>query len=142
MKFVFFFLLAILSIAVCSSCEKSTDPSALSIGISGRWQIITDSSYQGAGASNHLVAYQGKDGDYYDFGSDSLLTVKEGDTTFTYAYQITSDSTFSLFTPDDQFHTWPITYSIVDPTTHSLTLINAWMITPGGILGRAVYLHR
>ena len=123
-------------------CRKNTDNGYSASALFGRWNVVTDSFPEGFAAANHIVVYTGKEGDTYDFRSDSNLYITENNQITIQPYHITSDSTFTLIESDEYSDSIPIVYYIHHLTDHTVTLADPWFYTPGGAMGRVVYLKR
>lgn len=128
-------------IFVITSCKKELQSN--SVSISGKWNVLNDSSFAGVGLGNHAVNYSGQPGDFFDFKPDGYLYIKEGSNTNKLSYTVTSDTTVVI----DSFGGVTIdgvsnTSFITNLTAHSVTIIAPFLATPGGIFGRRVSLAR
>ena len=124
MKYIAF---AILLFAACTKNASNN-------GISGKWKIISDSYYSGVAANNHLVTYKGGSEDYYNFDNSGKLYIKEGANFETLNYKRTAvDSVFIESFPDNCH---------IKITDGNAIIISRVLITPGGGIGRSVYLNR
>ena len=85
------FLAVLLYLAACTKTTKSSNESE-SGGIIGEWNLISDSTFEGVGASNHPVDYQGSAGDYFNFSSNGSVYTKEGLAFDTLTYRMVSDT--------------------------------------------------
>lgn len=142
MKFFLLFLLIAALSGIYTACHKDINTGNEASTIGGRWAIIVDSIPEGAGATSHISAYHGKDNDYYDFRSDSNLSIKENDVLSVYPYHIHSDSSLTIVLSDEYSDSIPVTFHVSRPDGSSLNLITGWLYSPGGVMGRAVYLKR
>jgi hypothetical protein len=128
-------------IFIITSCKKELQSNGTTI--SGKWNVLTDSSFAGVGAGNHAVNYTGQPGDFFDFKSDGYLYIKEGSNTNKLSYTITSDTTIVI----DSFGGVTLngvsnTNFITNLTAHSVTITAPFFATPGGVFGRKVSLAR
>ena len=141
MKTIFVFILLVFFVFVYNSCSKTNSGKSGIYQILGRWNILTDSFPAGGPSMSHFETYTGRDGDYFDFDTDSNLYIKEGNHYTTSAYHITSDSTITIA---DYFegNNYPVTYDVTNLTRHTVTIAIPWLYSPGGILGRIVHLSR
>ena len=60
------------------SCKKNSYPAnGINADITGKWNILSDSTFFGVGIDNHPVNYTGKTDDYFDFRTDGNLYIKK-----------------------------------------------------------------
>ncbi len=149
MKRIFLLILIPFFVFVHFSCSKDLNNRNVLQRISGKWNIKVDSFSVGAGATNHLQAYIGRESDYFIFNSNSILYIKEGSQYITSAYHVTSDSTMTVTNNssgrnnDNNFLNNDSTFfNIRNLTDHTLTITAGFYLTPGGAFGRVVYLWR
>jgi hypothetical protein len=125
------------------SCKKDTSSTQKgTFSITGKWSIITDSSFAGVGSENHLVNYTGQEGDYFDFAADGKLYVKENNIINTYNYTLTSPATLIIDSFGITINGVPNTSVITYETPHTIILYTPFIMTPGGTFGRKVHLTR
>ena len=103
--------------------------------------LITDSSYSGAGISNHLTVYVGKSDDYFDFRTDGYVYTKEGTGYDTLSYQLLSYSEIIIESFGLKFNGVP-DISQLTVTSDTLNISSPEDITPGGIFKRTIHLSR
>ncbi|HUZ58608.1 MAG TPA: hypothetical protein VMU83_07490 [Hanamia sp.] len=131
-----FIVIAVLLIFV-PSCKKNATNTPESI--IGKWNIQKDSTSTGVGSGNHLVIYNGKSGDYFNFSTDGHLYTSENSILDTLNYTISSDS---IMIPDFGYVGGVGKGLIPFLSTHSLIITSGYFLTPGGAFGRTVYLYR
>lgn len=120
-----------------SSCKKSSSLTLESI--IGNWNIQRDSTYAGIGSGNHQVIYSGLPGDYFNFTSDGHIYYMENLIPDTLSYTVSSGS---VIIPDFGYGGGIGKGKIQSSSTHSLIIGSGYLLTPGGIFGRTVYLKR
>jgi len=127
-----------------SSSQVSNQTSALvnPSSIIGNWNIVTDSTYAGAGISNHPVDYAGQAGDYFNINANGHIYTKEGTVLDTLSYSNVSDTTIVISPFGITLNGVPETSHIITFTAHSLIINAPEIATPGGIFGRKVSLSR
>src|ERR1700722_884456 len=107
------------------------------------WNIVVDSSYEGVGANNHLVTYQGVAGDYFEFADNGNAYTKEGPVLDTLTYKVLADSVHIIISDfGSNFNGVQDTSVISDHTATSMTITSKEFLTPGGIFWRKVVLSR
>lgn len=129
-------VIAVLFIFV-SSCKKNSTTTHESI--IGKWNIQKDSTSIGVGSNNHLMNYDGKSGDYFNFSTDGHLYTNENSILDTLNYTINSDSIMIL---NFGYEGGVGKGLILFLSTHSLIISSGYLNTPGGVFGRTVYLYR
>ncbi len=141
MKYMPFIVLIFVSCTKQNATDSYKNAYASSNAIQEKWNIITDSFYSGVGIGNHLTAYVGKNGDYFDFKNDGNIYVKE-DTGFdTLSYHLIFDSTIIIESFGLTLNGIPDTSRLI-LTDHSASIISPEEITPGGIFERRIYLSK
>jgi len=127
-----------------TSNQLSTQTTALvnPSSIIGNWNIVTDSTFAGAGITNHPVDYAGQAGDYFDINANGHIYTKEGTVSDTLSYSIISDTTIVISPFGITLNGVPETSHIITFTAHSLVINAPEIATPGGIFGRKVSLSR
>jgi len=139
-------LIVIACILLCFACKK---PEALiccganppDVSIFHNWNIVSDSTYVGVGVTNHLVAYVGQPGDYFDVTTNGLIYTNERGKLDTLHYQLATDSTIAI-------SAFGITLNGVPATSHYSFTANTMRVsspviaTPGGLFGRKISLSR
>lgn len=147
---VLLYLTACSKTAGSSKTVTSLDET-LTAAVSGQWNLVYDSTFEGVGWANHAVDYTGEPGDYFNFSADgSNLYTKEGNVLDTLAYQLLSDSsviitdfgTFVNGVPDTSTITG-LTGSIESGKSPDTIVIESpFFLTPGGEFWRKVKLSR
>ncbi len=136
-----YLLLVIAGLMLCLfSCKKGGDTIDLS-SIAGKWNIVSDSTYVGAGLSNHPVDYSGHPGDYFNFMANGIVYTKEGAILDTLNYTLVAD-TGMIISAFGLIANGVPSISHVKFTGHSLVIASPLALTPGGIFGRKVTLTR
>jgi hypothetical protein len=120
------------------SCSKN-DGIDSSTYISGRWNIVADSTYDGLGIANQLIFYKGQSGDYCDFNTHGSVDIKEGVNLNTSHYQVISNSSIFI---DDFYGSPNDTAYIESLSTNDILISTHLLYTPGGIFGRTLHLTR
>ena len=125
------------------SCKKEIGSVDLNhADILGKWNVLNDSTFIGAGVNNHPINYIGQSGDYFDFRSDDNLYIKEGNFFDTLSYRQTSGTTIIITSFGATSNGVTEASSITNVTAHSVTITAPFILTPGGKLGREVNLIR
>ena len=122
----------------CKKYSSSTDAST----VTGKWNVVSDSTYAGVGLNNHPVDYQGKPGDYFDFRTSGTLYTKEGTVLDTLSYHLLSDTAMIIQSFGIVGNGIPETSHITIFTAHQLVIKAPTVFTPGGIFGRTTALSR
>ncbi len=125
-------------IAFLGACKKDNKGSNK---ITGRWDVVKDSTYVGVGAGNKLVVYNGQRGDYFDFRTDGKVYTKEGTVLDTLNYSVKSANQIVISKPTIIDNYIPV-LSNLSLTAHTASIINPKVLTPGGEFGRSIYLAR
>lgn len=136
-----------------TACHKTTVSSTEneSSGITGKWTVVTDSTFEGVGVNNHPVDYIGAVGDYFDFDStNGDVYTKEGAVLDTLTYKKVSNSSiiisdFGLFGNGVQDTSTLRTLTAVSglgDMVHTMVIESPWFPTPGGLFWRKVTLRR
>jgi hypothetical protein len=110
--------------------------------LSGKWNILSDSSFSGVGVSNHAVNYTGQIGDYFDFKPDGELFIEENGKLDMLSYAFTSDSTITIDSFLNDANGVSETCDITDLTINHAIISTPILETPGGTFGRKVHLTR
>lgn len=126
-------------IAFLNACKK--DDNGSNNQITGKWNIVKDSTYVGVGVSNHLVVYDGQPGDYFDFRTDGNVYTKEGAVLDTLSYTIKPGNQIAISKFGIIANGVP-TVSKFSLTAHTANIFTPRVITPGGQFGRDVDLTR
>jgi len=119
------------------SCKKSSSIEPQSV--IGKWNTQKDSTYAGVGYNNQKVIYSGKPDDYFNFTSDGHMCTRENSVLDTFSYTINSGS---IIIPDFGYGDGISKGKIKSSSTNSLIISSGYLLTPGGIFGRTVYLNR
>jgi len=117
---------------LCSCKKDSGQPTII-----GKWNIVSDSTYVGAGLSNVPFDYAGHPGDYYDFNSDGFVYINEAAVLDTSAYRLISSSQIVINSFENG-----ITSNIKTFTIHNLIIESPMLPTPGGIFWKKITLSR
>jgi hypothetical protein len=135
---------AVLLVFFALSCTKQRAGTSERTGnLADTWNIVVDSSYQGAGASNHLVTYEGVAGDYFEFTDNGNVYTKEGPVFDTLTYTVLADSVHIIISGFGAiFNGVQDTSVISDHSATSMTITSFEFLTPGGIFWRKVVLSR
>ncbi|MGI4728986.1 MAG: hypothetical protein ACRYGB_10480 [Janthinobacterium lividum] len=142
--------LVLILVVVLLSCRKNPqetmticpEPIGSTATVIGKWKIVTDSNFVGAGFTNHELNYAGQAGDYFEFSSDGKLYSKEGIKMDTSVYQLTSDTTILIPSFGVTANGVTQTSRLTNFTATHLTITAHTVNTPGGLFGRKVNLSR
>jgi hypothetical protein len=129
--------------AALISCKKmSEDPGAGTI--TGRWSLVSDSTYSAFQTVGPAIItthnYIGAPGDYYDFETGGVLSVRRGSfSTDTAAYTLTADNKINIvYTPHACLTNCVMfandgagTFSITTLTAHQFVL-SSMLLSPEG----------
>ena len=130
-----------LLLCLLSACIKGGSDSN-NTSISGKWNIVSDSTFNGVGLGNHPVNYAGQPGDYFDFRTDGKVYTKEGTVLDTLSFNQTTYSEIVISSFGLTANGVPETSEITTLSAHSLVIVAPKVFTPGGIFGRKVSLSR
>jgi hypothetical protein len=126
-----------LALYACKKDSNNAKPT-----ITGKWNLVSDSTYVGVGLNNHLVTFQGQPGDYFDFRTDGHVYTKEATVLDTLTYQLTSNTTIIISSFGVTLNGVPETSYIRVLTAHNLAIDAPRVVTPGGVGGRKLKLSR
>ncbi|HEV3323989.1 MAG TPA: hypothetical protein VG052_00240 [Puia sp.] len=133
-----------------TACTKKAGPSNESGGITGKWNLVSDSTFEGVGSTNHPVNYAGGPGDYFNFSSDGYVYTEEGLVPNRLTYRMVSNSRiiisdFGLILNGVQ-DTSTITGLTVNSgsgnSVQTIVIESPFDLTPGGEFWRKVTLSR
>jgi hypothetical protein len=139
-----------------TACTKTAVPSKNGMAsLTGKWNLVNDSTYGGVGLSNRLTGYTGETGDYFNFSTNGNAYTKEGTVMDTLTYRMVSDTSIIISNFGLILNGIPDTSNIAVLTANSLTANNRlapmvqmiviespFFITPGGEFWRKVTLSR
>lgn len=128
----------IILIALLISCKKDTVSNALV----GKWNVLSDSTFEGVAQNNHALDYTGEPGDYFDFRTDGKVYIKESSQLDTLSYTVISSSAVIIQSFGLIANGVPETSDITYPTNNSVTITAPVELTPGGEFGRKVMLSK
>lgn len=135
-------LCALAAITVLSCHKNNSELAQAPSKISGKWNLAYDSTYVGAGYSNHLEVHIGKPPDYFDFGSGGNLEVNEDGVQSDLKYALYPRSKIVISSFGLTLNGFPDTCIITDLTLHTMVITSHFYPTPGGLFGRKVILFR
>ena len=136
-------IIALYSFAIlANSCKKLNEAPKVSFSISGKWSLLSDSTYSSfqtiGPATVNSHTYLGLSTDYYDFKPDSSLSIQYGSfETDTASYSLNSKTLIIRFTSKPCINCINFTndgsgtFTINTLTAHSL-IINSRLVTPEG----------
>jgi hypothetical protein len=121
-----------------------------SADIAGKWSLVSDSTFEGVGVTNHAVNYMGVAGDYFDFSMKGYVYTKEASSPDTLTYTMISDtkliiSDFGLIingVPDISTIAGLRANNGSGNTTQVIVIESPFFLTPGGEFWRKVTLSR
>jgi hypothetical protein len=135
-----------------TACSKTTGTSddMSTDATPGKWNVISDSAFEGVGTGNHAVDYTGVAGDYFSFNTNGDVYTKEGNKLDTLTYRIVSASgiiisDFGLIlngVPDTSTITGLTGNITSDLTGQTIVIESPFFPTPGGLFWRKVTLSR
>ena len=140
MKRILLFGFIIFSAICLNGCNKNS--ASINATFLGKWNIVTDSIYEGVGVNNHIVVYTGQQGDYFNFLSNGVLYSKEGSVLDTLNYSLVSNTAIIVSSFGIIANGVTETSQITNQTSHNLTIASPVTLTPGGVFGRTVTLSR
>ena len=132
------------TIAACwllFSCNKDSVEENGNL-LTGKWSIITDTTYSGVGAGNHPVSYTGKPDDYLDFNTNGILYIMESGRLNSLSYTSVSDNIVVINSFLSDGSGYGDTCSVTDLTMHNAVISTIILASPGGTLGRKVHLSK
>jgi len=143
------FLAVLLYLTACHKTAVSSDEDESS-GITGKWNLVSDSTYWGVGSGNHPVDYTGVAGDYFDFSTNGYVYIDEGAVQDTLTYRMVTDSSiiisdFGLIingVPDTSTLTSLTASNGMGLSVQTLIIESPFFLTPGGEFWRKVTLNR
>src|SRR5471030_2620643 len=105
--------------------------------IVGKWNLVNDSLVWGVGLNVTATHYIGKSGDYFDFGTNNKLYIKEGANLDSSVYQVVSDSTVVLDVNSERYNgIAPVSKIVYTPAGVTLSSPAIFVANPG-----SYYLH-
>lgn len=144
--------LSLLVVLLCwTACTKTTSSNATESAVTGnKWNLVTDSTFEGVGSSNHPVDYTGVPGDYFSFGTDGYVYTKEGNMLDTLTYHQFSDTSIVISDFGVILNGVPDTCTITGltgnldsgNTAQTIVIESPFFLTPGGEFWRKVTLSR
>jgi hypothetical protein len=134
------------------ACTKTAGPSNEygTADLTGKWNLVSDSTFEGAGSSNHPVDYTGEAGDFFSFSTNGNVYTKEGSVLDTLIYKMVSDtsiiiSDFGLIVngiPDTSTISGLTANNGLGITVQTIVIESPFFNTPGGEFWRKVTLRR
>ena len=143
------FLVILLYLTACTKTAVPSNDNGMA-SITGKWNLVNDSTFEGAGSSNHLVVYTGETGDYFNFSTNGYAYTKEGTVLDTITYRMVSDtsiiiSDFGLILngiPDTSTIAGLAANNGLNPMVQIIVIESPFFLTPGGEFWRKVTLSR
>lgn len=137
------------AILYLSACTKTADSISQpeSGDITGKWNLVSDSTFKGVGSSNHPVDYTGVAGDYFNFLSNGHAYSKEGPVLDTLMYTLVSDNSiiisgFGVILNGVQDTSVITGLTTIVGSAQTITIASSLALTPGGEFWRKVTLSR
>jgi hypothetical protein len=134
------------------ACTKTTVQSNVNgtTSLTGKWNLVSDSTFGGAGVSNHPLDYTAEAGDYFNFNTNGQVYTKEGTVLDTLTYRMVSDTSIIISDFGLILNGIPDTSTIAGLTAnnssglmvHSIVIESPFFLTPGGEFWRKVTLSR
>ncbi len=109
--------------------------------LTGKWNIVTDSTYTGVGQYNHPVNYVGQAADYFDIKTNGVIYTKETLVLDTLSYTLKSDTAIVVQSFGGIFNGVP-SVSHLTVNAHSAIIASPMFLTPGGVFWRKITLSR
>jgi hypothetical protein len=143
------FFAVLLYLTACTKTAGSSNESE-SDDITGKWNLISDSTFEGVGSTNHPVNYKGVSGDYFDFSAIGSVYTKEGLALDTLTYKMVLDSSiiisdFGLIlngVQDTSTVSGLSAGAISGLSAQIIVIESPFELTPGGEFWRKVTLSR
>jgi hypothetical protein len=137
---------AVLFVTACSKTAVSSDDPVPDT-ITGIWNLVSDSTFEGIGAGNHRVNYVGQAGDFFNFLPDGYVDTKEGFILDTLTYRFVTPSRviisdFGLILNGVQDTSTVTGLSVINTSHQTITIESPDFPTPGGQFWRKVTLTR
>jgi hypothetical protein len=123
------------------SCSKIKQVK-VSADISGKWNVVSDSSIDGFGINNHAINFIGQPGDCFNFSASGSLYIKEGLDFDTLKYKLVINSSIVIDGFGATLNGIQDTTNIINFTPHTAVVSSPLIITPGGEFQRKVTLSR
>ncbi len=144
------FILSILLYLTACTKTAVTSNDYGTANLTGKWNLVNDSTFAGAGSSNHLVDYMGEAGDYFSFNTNGYAYTKEGTVVDTLTYKMVSDtsiiiSDFGLIlngVQDTSIVAGLAANNGLGFIGHVIVIMSPFFLTPGGEFWRKVTLSR
>jgi hypothetical protein len=134
-----YLLLAIAALLFCLySCKKDNSPATFT----GRWNIVSDSSYTNAPPYSHPVNYAGKPGDYFNITTNGTIYTKEGAVLDTLTYSLSSATTVLIQPFGIVYNYLPETSNITMLTSNTLVIVAPVVVIPGGLFSPGTTFDR
>ncbi|RYE06704.1 MAG: hypothetical protein EOP44_04135 [Sphingobacteriaceae bacterium] len=123
-------------------CAAANIPEGETATLTGKWNIVTDSTYVAIDFYNNHMYYQGQTGDYFDFRNDGKLYTKEGARLDTTSYQLTSDTTILIPSFGISSNGATAVSFITKLPANNIVIKSSKFTAVGGFIGRKVNLSR
>ncbi|WP_426668811.1 hypothetical protein ACPPVU_21585 [Mucilaginibacter sp. McL0603] len=137
------FIAALFVLSGLFSCKKSNQSPAVPTSIVGKWQLVNDSLVSGVGPIVTGSNYIGKNGDYFDFGTNNKVYIKEGANLDSSAYQVMSDSTVVLNVYAERYNAIsPVSKMTFVPDGVTLRSPSVFVANPGSYYLRIINLRK
>jgi hypothetical protein len=138
-------LAALLFLTACKKTNVSSNK-AESAGITGQWNLVSDSTFEGMGPTNQPVDYAGEAGDYFSFSTNGNVYTKEGNSLDTLAYRTVSNSSIIIsdfgMGADTSTITGLTRNFTSGPATQTIIIESPFFATYDGMFWRKVTLTR
>ncbi|TWI94188.1 hypothetical protein JN11_04794 [Mucilaginibacter frigoritolerans] len=125
-----------------STTSTTSNSAVYNTAMVGKWNIVSDSTYVGAGSGNHAVDYAGTAGDYFIILANGTIYTKEGSQLDTLSYHMSSDTGIVISSFGVILNGVPQVSKIITYTSTSLVIASPESLTPGGIFWRKVTLSK
>ncbi len=139
-------LAVLLYLTGCTKTARSPNYSK-SDDITGKWNLVSDSTFEGIGAGNHPFDCAGSVRDYFNFSSNGYVYTREGASLETLTYRMVLDTTiiisdFGIIVNGVQETSTISGLTANSSSTQTIVIESPFFPTPGGIFWRKVTLRR
>jgi hypothetical protein len=136
----------LLHVTACTKTARSLN-SFKPGDITGKWNLVSDSTFMGIGAGNHAFDYTGSVRDYFNFNSTGYVYTREGASLETLTYRMVLDtsiiiSDFGIILNGIQETSTISGLTASNGSTQTIVIESPFISTPGGNFWRKVILRR
>ncbi len=143
------FLAVLLYLTACTKTAVQSNEYGTA-NLAGKWNLVTDSTFEGVGSSNHPVNYTEVTGDYFSFSTNGYVYTKEGSLQDTLTFRMVSDTSIIISDFGLIVNGVPDTSTVKSLTANNglgvmvqtIVIESPFFLTPGGEFWRKVTLSR